>query len=151
MKENCLTRKLRLISKFITSQPGKWANTIHILPNIPRSKGTNCTKLYNDDPEMSSILIFFKKGLGIISPPHFVYDFSEKMFPLLYSIKWPNFIVRFPLLLEILGNICIVIICYQVCDVIYFEIDHSFLITRFSYMTKRSGQKIKYLNNEQSF
>ena len=28
-----------------------------------------------------------EKGLGTISPPHLVYDFSRKMFLMLYSIK----------------------------------------------------------------
>ena len=28
---------------------------------------------------------FLDKGLGIASPAHFVYDFSTKMFPMLYS------------------------------------------------------------------
>ena len=28
---------------------------------------------------------FLEKGLGIVSPPHFVYDFSRKMFLKLYS------------------------------------------------------------------
>ena len=37
---------------------------------------------------------FLEKGLGIVSPPHFVYDFSRKMFLMLYSINRPNFIVR---------------------------------------------------------
>ena len=50
------------------------------------------------------------KGLGIVSPAHFVYDFSPKMF-LLHSINRPNFIVWLPLLLEILGNMCIAIVC----------------------------------------
>ena len=49
------------------------------------------------------------KGLGTVSPAHFVYDFSPKMF-LLYSINRPNFIVWLPLLLEILGNMCIAIV-----------------------------------------
>ena len=30
---------------------------------------------------------FLEKGLGIVSPPHFVYDFSRKMFFMLYSIN----------------------------------------------------------------
>ena len=34
-----MIRKIRLISKFITSQPEKQAIAIHILPNISRSKG----------------------------------------------------------------------------------------------------------------
>ena len=36
--KNDLIRKLRLISKFMTSRPGKQTMTIHILPNISRSK-----------------------------------------------------------------------------------------------------------------
>ena len=35
---------------------------------------------------------FLEKGLGIVSPPHFVYDFSSYMFLMLYSINGPNFI-----------------------------------------------------------
>ena len=53
---------------------------------------------------------FLDKGLGIVSPAHFVYDFSTKMFLMLYSINWPNFIAWLALLLEILGNMCIAII-----------------------------------------
>ena len=34
-----LIRKIRLISKFMTSQPGKQTIAIHIYPNISRSKG----------------------------------------------------------------------------------------------------------------
>ena len=54
---------------------------------------------------------FPEKGLEVVSPPHFVYDFSRKMFLKLYSISWPNFTVWLPLLLEILGNMCITILC----------------------------------------
>ena len=32
-----------------------------------------------------------------ISPPHFVYDFSRKIFFMLYSINWSNFILWLPL------------------------------------------------------
>ena len=32
-----------------------------------------------------------EKGLGIVFPPHLVYDFSRKMFLKLYSIKWAGF------------------------------------------------------------
>ena len=44
---------------------------------------------------------FIEKGLGIVFPPHFVHDFSRKMFLVLYSINWPNFNVWLSLLLEI--------------------------------------------------
>ena len=38
------------------------------------------------------------------SLPHFVFDFSRKMFLILYSIKLPNFIVWLLLLREILNK-----------------------------------------------
>ena len=79
---------------------------------------------------------FSMKGLGLVSPIHFVNDFSRKIFVMLYSINSPSLIVSLPLLMEISGYICIVIICYPVCDVINFEIYLSFLIKPFSYMTK---------------
>ena len=69
---------------------------------------------------------FLEKGPGLFSPPHFMY---EKMFAIamLYSLNWPNFIVWLSLLLEILGNMCITIICFL-----------SFLIKLFYCMTKKS-------------
>ena len=54
-------------------------------------------------------LDFLDKGLGIVSPAHFVYDFSTKMFLMLYSINRQNFIVWLPLLFEIMGNMCTVL------------------------------------------
>ena len=56
---------------------------------------------------------------------------------ILHSINWPNFIVRLPLLLEILDNICIAIICRPVYDVINIEINLSFLIKPFFWLTKK--------------
>ena len=52
---------------------------------------------------------FLEKGLGIVSPPNFVYDFSRNFFLELYiySINWPNLVDWLALLLEILGNMCI--------------------------------------------
>ena len=54
---------------------------------------------------------FLDKVLAIISPAHFEYDFSTKMFLILYSINRPNFIAWLPLLLEILGNMYTPIVC----------------------------------------
>ena len=65
---------------------------------------------------------FIEMGLGIVSPPHFVYYFSKKMFFTLYFISWPHLIVWLPLLLDILGKMCIAIVCYPGCDVVGFEI-----------------------------
>ena len=49
---------------------------------------------------------FLEKSLGIVSPSHFVHDLLRKMFLMLYSINWPNFIVWLFLLVEILVNMC---------------------------------------------
>ena len=38
-------------------------------------------------------LFFLEKGLGIVFSPHFVYDFSRKMFLMLNSINRTNFVV----------------------------------------------------------
>ena len=56
----------------------------------------------------------------------------------------PHFLDSFlfgllPLLLEMLGNMCTVIICLPTSDVMNFEINLSFLTKPFSYMTKKSG------------
>ena len=52
---------------------------------------------------------------------------------------------------EILGNVCIAIVCFPGCDVINFEMNLIFLIKPFFYMTEKSRQKFKYLENENSF
>ena len=74
---------------------------------------------------------FLDERLGIVSPAHFVYDFSTKMLLMLYSINWTNFIAWLPLLLEILGNMCIATVCYPGCDTMDFEINFIFLIQPF--------------------
>ena len=74
---------------------------------------------------------FLDKGLAIVSPAHFVYDLSTKVFLMLYSINWPIFIAWLFLLLGILGNMCIAIVCYPGCDVMDFEINLIFLIEPF--------------------
>ena len=50
-----------------------------------------------------------------------------------------------------LGNMCIAIVYFPRCDVIIFEISFIFLFKPFFYMTQRSRQKFKYLENEKSF
>ena len=58
-------------------------------------------------------------------------------------MKQPNFIAGLPLLLKISGNMCIVMICSSVFDLINFEINLSFPIKPFYYMTKKIGKKYK--------
>ena len=98
---------------------------------------------------------FLWKCLGLASPPPIVYYFPREIFLMFCSINWPNFIVSFSLLLEILGNMCIVIICCSVFDVINFEINHSFLIKPFFYTYLHNNQKLrtktKHVKNEKSF
>ena len=53
---------------------------------------------------------FAEKGLRLVTPPYFAYDFSRKMFLMLYSIHSPNF-VWLPFLLKMLGNMCSKIDC----------------------------------------
>ena len=89
---------------------------------------------------------FSEKGLRPVSPSYFMYDFSREVFLMLDSLNWPNFILRLLLLLETLGNMCITTVCWPGCDVIKLEINLSFL-----HMTKKSRQKLQYLENGKDF
>ena len=82
---------------------------------------------------------FLDKTLGLVSPPHFMSVLSI-VFLMLYSINWLNLIFWLPLLLEILSNMCIVIIviiCFPDYNAINFIIYFSFFIKPFFYMTKK--------------
>ena len=82
------------------------------------------------------------------SPPHFACDFLRKIFLMLSSINCSDFFVWLPLLLEILGNMCIETIFCPGYDIINFKINRSFLIKS---LTKKTGQKFKYLKNKKCF
>ena len=80
-------------------------------------------------------------SLRIVSRTYFVHGFSRKIF-----------ISRIIFLLEILGNICIVIVRSPGC----FEIIFAFLFQVISnqavlHAIKKSRQKFKYLENNRSF
>ena len=62
--------------------------------------------------------IFSEKSLGLVSPPHFMYDVSKKMSLMLNFINWPNFTVWLLLFLGILGNMSF-LSRYLVCKNIY--------------------------------
>ena len=95
---------------FWLGTPCKWEwslaqfQYILIVLNLAYNKNKLGKILYYWSEEMLNF-DFLDKGLGIASPSHFVSDCSRKMFLILYSINWPNFIVWLPLLLEILGNV----------------------------------------------
>ena len=68
----------------------------------------------------------------------YFYSISNKIF-----WKKKNFIVWLPLRCEILGNICIVIICKSGCDVINFETSIIFLIKLFILPDQKAKTKVK--------
>ena len=80
-----------------------------------------------------NIKLFLKirRALELVFPGHFPHNFWRKTFLLLYSINWPSFIVWLPLLCEILGNMCIAIVCKPGCDIMNFEVNLIFLIKPF--------------------
>ena len=49
-------------------------------PLLGHTIKTNCIKRQTVDPEICSILT----SLGLVSPPHLVYEFSRKNFLMLY-------------------------------------------------------------------
>ena len=93
---------------------------------------------------LAFILKLFKKtkrGMKLVSLLHFLHDLWRKIFRKCiykyfkniskYFLNWSNGIAWLLLLLKILGNMCTVIICCPVCDIINFEISDSFLIKPF--------------------
>ena len=103
---------------FLKNTNMMWKQAVCSLSSIAVNLACNKIKLYKTSDYWSRDLPNFSfsgKDLGLVSPPH---DFSRKMFLMLYSMNWPNFIVWLPLLLEILGNMRITIVCSPVCDVI---------------------------------
>ena len=150
-RKNCLIRKITLISKLwrpslvtknYNAQIGQylllgkskssaaWFHYTSIAPKLACNRNSLFKTLHNWSRDMLNF-DFLDKDLGIDLGPHFVYDFSTRMFLMLHSINWPNFIAKLPLLLEILGNMCIAIVCYPGCDVMDFEINFVFLIEPF--------------------
>ena len=51
-----MIRKIKLISKFMTSQPGKQTIAIHILPNISRS-------IFNQAMKFSQLIEYNKRNI----------------------------------------------------------------------------------------
>ena len=60
MYKNALIRKIRLISKFMTSKPGQQTIAIHILANISRSKSYQTMK-FDRFIEYNMRIIFLEK------------------------------------------------------------------------------------------
>ena len=84
-----------------------------------------------------------KRGPELVSLPHFPHNFWRKIFLLVYSINWPNFLVWLPLLCEILGNMCIASICISCCEAMNFEVNLMFLIKLFFLHNQKVMTKIE--------
>ena len=56
-------------------------------PRLGHTAKTNLITFHTVDPEIYSILIFYRRGQGLVSSAHFVYDFSRKLFLMLYPIN----------------------------------------------------------------
>ena len=61
-----------------------------------------------------------QRGLELVSLPHILHDFWRKIFLIFSQLTKCNWL---HLLLEALDNICFVLICFPVDDVIKFEIN----------------------------
>ena len=112
------TLKLSLNSCYFFKKLNMWwkqvvCSLVSIYLNSPQL-AINKNKLYKTLDYWSRDMLnfnFSEKSLELVSPPHILYDFSRKLFLMLHSINWPNFIVWLPLVLEILGNKYITDVC----------------------------------------
>ena len=90
MQKNIFIRKLWLISKFMTSEAGQQIISIHLLPNVSRSKGKQTTifcqlieyNMGNNVLEKSYTKLFKKiqRSLELLSLSHLLHDFWRKYF-----------------------------------------------------------------------
>ena len=92
-----------------------------------------------------------EKGLRLVSPPHFVYDFSRKIFLMFYVTNWPNFIVWLTILFKIIRNMCIVIVCEPGCDVINLKLTSSFQLICFPLWPKSQNKNLNILRMKELF
>ena len=105
-------------------------NVVGKLVPDPHIKNKKWTYLWNNSLKCYTVCFSFfknKKRSGINPPVAFVHDFWRKVFFTLYTINWPNFIDWLHVLFEILGIMCIKIICLPVCIVMNFEINFFFV------------------------
>ena len=76
--QNGLIKKIRLISKFLTSQLDKQTIVIHILPNISKSKGNQTIK-FGQLIECNTRNIFLEKSYTKCGEESSSRPFSEKL------------------------------------------------------------------------
>ena len=81
------SRSLFFKKKALYEVKSPYFQDILVVLDLGKWKKTNCMKFQIVNPEISLILIFLKKCLGLVSPTHFVYDFLGKIFLMWYSIN----------------------------------------------------------------
>ena len=108
-------------------------------PQRGHIRKTSWMSVQTFDPKISLVLIFY--SLGIVSPAYFEYDFSRKVFLMLYTINRPRFHC---LINSISRDIRQYMYCYLFPNfgVINFEININLLIKPFSHMTQNFRTKI---------
>ena len=108
------TRPLFVFQKNFTLGKSKWSPDrfyfISIAVKLACIRNKLFITLHYSSRDMLN-LDFLDKVLRIVSPAHFVYDFSTKLLLVIYSTNWPKRIAFFSLLPEILGCMCIAIAC----------------------------------------
>ena len=92
-----------------------------------------------------------KKRSRTSLPTSFSAWFLKKNVSVVIFYYLTNFNLWLPLLRKILGNMCIVIVCWPGCDVRNFKINLIFLIKPFFLHDPNVKTKIKYHENEKSF
>ena len=108
------SRPLFIFQKSLIWSKSKFSATQFQYIWIALNLAYNKNKLYKTLDYWSKDMLkfnFSEKGLGLVSPPHFAYDFSRKILLMLHSINGPNFNVSLCLHLEIMGIRCITIVC----------------------------------------
>ena len=78
-----------------------------------------------------------ERGLELVSWSHFLRDFLEKNLAHAIFFYLTKSLCLIGFTLVIFSNMCIVIVCCWVYDTINVEINHSFLIKPFSYVTTK--------------
>ena len=114
----------------------------------------NKNKLYKTSDYWSRAKLnfdFLGNFLGIVSPQNFVYNILRKIFFLLYTTNCPSFIDWLPLFLEILGKMCIAIVCFPGRDVINLEINHIFLINSLSTWPRIQDKNLNIFKTKTAF
>ena len=93
-----------------------------------------------------------KRSLELVSMCHFLHNFWRKIFPLLYSINWPNFIVWLPLVWEIWATCVLQLFVNQVVTswILKLTLSFSSIIFPFFLHDQLPWQKLKYLENGKS-